>query len=215
MAESKAKSSKSSKSTKSTKSSASTKTTNPTTPTNTSRTKKKSDKTFFISVCSAIVAIVIIIVIAVVMSNKGLDDSYFVSDGTKYVLTIDTGEDPESEAEDNYAPIKIHLVYTYSGDEITGAKSYYEYPNAEKAKAAFDTMKENDAENEELASYELNGKYIIYTSSEESYKDLKASDVQAQIKMMEQSQQNSEEAELEAEAEESSDTEEEAKDSEE
>ena len=166
--------------------------------------KAEDKKPLIISICAAIVAIVVIIVVAIVINNKGLDDSYFVSDNSKYVLTIDTDSDTdEGEDGENYAPKKIHLVYTYSGDTVTSLKSYYEYPNADKAKAAFDYMKENNTDEEELAKYELNNKYIIYTSPEESYKDLKASDVEQQIKLMEENTGNSEE---EVEVEESEET---------
>lgn len=158
--------------------------------------KKQDNKPVIISICAAIVAVVVIIVVAVVLGNKGLDDSYFVSDGSKKVLTIDTSNE-ESEDAENYAPVKIHVVYTYSGEDITGAKSYYEYPDADKAKAAFDYMKESLGDDEEVNKYELNGKYIIYTSPEDSYKDLKASDIDKQIELMESATNSSDGAEVE------------------
>lgn len=145
-------------------------------------TKKTDNKNKIIAICAACAAVVVVIVLIVVLATKngGINDSYFVSDGTKYVLTIDSN-DVEGE-EEAYTPIKTHLVYTYEGDKITGLKSYYEYKDADAAKAALEAMK---ATGEDLGEVELNGKYIIMIASEEEYKDLTASDVEQQVKFME------------------------------
>lgn len=142
---------------------------------------KKDNKNMIIGCCAALVLIIaIIITIVLVVNNTGLNDNYFVSDGTKYVLTIETDETDE---EDEFAPLKTHLVYTYEGDKVTGMKTYYVYADNASAQKAFDALKE--AVGEEANSMELNGKYIIVTAEEESYKDLTASDVKQQIEFME------------------------------
>lgn len=140
---------------------------------------KKDNKNLIIGICAAVV-VVIVIVVAVILANRGakLDDSYFVSDDTKYVLTVNS-----DDSEDNLSLVKTHLVYKYSGDTITELKSYYEFANAEDAKAAFDEYKEAYAGS--FKSAELNGKYIIFTANEEDYSDLTASDVKQQIEFME------------------------------
>lgn len=143
---------------------------------------KKDNKGTLVGICVGCIALVVVIVLAVVLAtkNQGINDSYFVSDDTKYVITIDSDEvDGEEEA---YTPIKTHIVYTYEGDKVTGLKSYYEYKDASAAKTALEAMK---ATGEDLGDIALDGKYIVMTASEEDYKDLTTSDVKQQIEFME------------------------------
>ncbi len=146
---------------------------------------KKDNKGLIIGCVCAVVAVIIVIVVAIVlvMSGKQLNDSYFVSDGEKYVLTIDTDDTVIDDEDTEYAPGKTHLVYYYSGDEITGMKVYYEYKDAETAKAALDEMKEEAGD--ELGDAEVDGKYVIITAPADQYEDLTASDVKSQIEFME------------------------------
>ena len=146
-----------------------------------SNKKTKDNKNLIIGICAAVVVVFAIVITVVVVSNNTLNDNYFVSDGTKYVFTLDSEE--SDLASDDLTPLKTHLVYTYEGDKVTGMKSYYVYADANAAKTAFDKMKE--AGGEEAKGIELNGKYIIITAEEEVYKDLTASDVKQQIEFME------------------------------
>ncbi|MBQ2174957.1 MAG: hypothetical protein II453_07820, partial [Alphaproteobacteria bacterium] len=80
---------------------------------------KKDNKNLIIGICAAI-AVVLVVVVAVMLVSKGstqLGDSYFVTDDTKYVLNLDTNYVDEEE---EYAPLKTHIVYFRSGDKITG-----------------------------------------------------------------------------------------------
>lgn len=144
---------------------------------------KKDNKGAIIGCICAVVAIVVVVVVAVVLSmnNNRLNDSYFVSDGTKYVITV---ESDAAELEgDEYTPIKTHLVYTYSGEEITGLKGYYEYADDAKAQAAANYLKENAADAyKEIA---VEGKYVVVTSNEADYEGVTTSDVKQQIEFME------------------------------
>ena len=145
--------------------------------------KKDNKNTIIGGICAALV-VVVVIVVAVVLATRGggLNDDYFKSDDTKYVLTIDsdmTGSDSENSAVN---PVKTHIVYMYSGDTITGMKTYGEFADNDAAKKAFDAIKEAG---ESMDGYELNGKYIIVTATEDQYKDMTASDVKAQIEFME------------------------------
>ena len=148
--------------------------------------KKKNNKNLIICICAAVAVAIIAIAIAVVFivrNNNTISDDFFKSDDTKYVLTVDTetmGIDTEDQ---KYVPVKTHIVYTYSGDEITGMKSYVEYADADTAKKAFEEMKASGEEGIEQA--ELNGKYIIVTADKEEYEDMTASDVKQQIEFME------------------------------
>ena len=140
---------------------------------------KKENKSTIIGICIAVVAVIIIIIAAIISANgkQALGDSYFVSDGSKYVLTIESDSD-----EDESAPVKTHVVYFYSGDEITGAKTYYEFANAETAQAAYDSLK--DSVNE-INSLSVDGKYVIIVADESEYADITASEVKQQIEFME------------------------------
>ena len=141
---------------------------------------KKNNNNLLIYICAAVV-VVVVVVVAIVLATKGggINDSYFVSDGTKYVLTLDQSDVSMEDSE--YNPEKAHLVYTYSGDEITGLKAYYVYANADSAKKAAEYL-ETNFEKDRIA---VDGKYVIYTAPTEEYESLTASDVKQQIEFME------------------------------
>ena len=157
---------------------------------------RKNNKNMIIGGVCAAVVVVVIIIVAVVLATRGsgINDGYFVSDGSKYVLTIES--DTTDESEGTYNPVKTHIVYTYSGDQITGMKTYGEFANADKAKQAFEAIKDAG---EDMTNYVVEGKYIIVTATEDQYKDLTAKDVKAQIEFME-SLKNMNSDELNAEA---------------
>lgn len=144
---------------------------------------KKNNKNLIIGIVAAVVVVVVVIV-AVVLATSGskLSDSYFVSDGSKYVLTMSAEE--MSLEDDEYAPLKAHVVYFYSGDEITGLKTYYEYADAGSAKTAFDALLQ-EMEGEDVSNYALDGKYIIITSDESEYSEMTVDDVKQQIEFYE------------------------------
>ena len=148
---------------------------------------KKDNKNVIIGVVCAVVAVIVIAIIAAVVATSGksgLSDVYFQSDGQKYVLTIETDQTAIEETDEAYVPVKTHLVYTYSGDQITGLKLYYEYADEDTAKKALEEMK-SAAGSEDLGEVVVEGKYVIATAPEDQYKDLTASDVKAQIEFME------------------------------
>ena len=143
---------------------------------------KKSNKKLIVGICVAIVAVIIIVVTIIFLNlNRPLDDSFFVSDGSKLVLTLSSDdvdmEDPE------YNPVKTHIVYFYSGETITNLKAYYEYENQEAATAAADYIKEHYIE-DEYAKIEVSGKYAIFTTNQENFQDLTTSEVKEQIEFM-------------------------------
>ena len=147
---------------------------------------KKENKNLIVGGICAVVAIVVVVIIAVVVATTGsgkLGDSYFVSDGEKYVLTLDTEDMELGETDNEYVPTKAHIVYYYSGDEITSAKAYYEYKDAETAKAALAEMKEQSGE--DLGDAAVDGKYIVVTVDASEYEGMTASDVKSQIEFME------------------------------
>ena len=145
---------------------------------------KKDNKNLIIGgVCAAVVVVVVIIVAAVLaMGGNKINDDYFVSDGSKYVLTVDSSEYDYDEEDAAYVPIKTHLVYNYSGDEITGLKTYAEYADEAAAKTAYQAMKDAG---EDLTGVEINGKYLVQTATPDQYEGVTASDVKQQIELME------------------------------
>ena len=147
-----------------------------------SNKKTKDNKNLIIGICAAVALIVVIIITVLVVNNQSLNDDYFVSDGSKYVFTLETDE-KDIEEGDEITPLKTHFVYTYEGDKVTGMKTYYVYADANAAKTAFDKMKE--AGGEEAQNFELSGKYIIITADEEEYKNRSASDIKKDIEFME------------------------------
>lgn len=160
------------------------------------KAKKKNNQNLITGICVAVVVIVVII-IAVILATRGgtLNDSYFVSDGTKYVLTIETADIEDGET-DSHAPLKVHSVYTYSGDQITGLKIYYEYADATAAKAAFDSL--TDEEKSGYKEIALDGKYLVLVTNESDYEGLTASEVKQQIEFIDSlKNMNAEDAALE------------------
>lgn len=165
-----------------------TNTTSKTVKTSTNKTKnaRKNNTGMIVGICCVIVAVIVIIIAAVaISSNSGLNDSYFKSDGSKYVLTINQDEMTTSEGEEaNYTPKKTHIVYEYKDDTITGVKVYYEYADNETATKALDYIKENQG-TESYKELTTNGKYVVITMNESDYEGVTASDVKSQIEAYE------------------------------
>ena len=136
-----------------------------------------SNSSKFVVFGIAIVAIIaaIIAVVVAINANSTINDAYFVSDGSKYVLNIEGDEDGKTKA--------THIVYYYSGDKITGAKSFYEFADEATAKEAYNELKESAAEYAD--SSELKGKYIVITASDDDIKDITVDGVKSQIEFYE------------------------------
>ena len=133
-----------------------------------------------VCLCVGVIAIIVVMV-AIMFCGQGTGIESFESDSTKYVLNI-----PAEENEDG--GVATHAIYYYKDDAITGMKMYYEFTDAETAKKFYDTLMESlksDEENEDKATYKLNGKYVIAIADESAYKDLSASDIKAYIEMFE------------------------------
>lgn len=144
------------------------------------KAQRKNNSMLIGGICLALVVVAIVVVAIVMMNKSKLNDSYFVSDGSKYVFTMETtGERDET------MPVKTHVVYTYTDDTITGMKTYAEYANAGEAKKAYDLYVSSEGTPVEMSRYSLDGKYVILDADKSEYEDLKASDVKQQIEFME------------------------------
>ena len=136
----------------------------------------KSNKNLIIGICSVAVIAVVAVILVVVLINKknsSINDAYFVSDDTKYVLSLDTGGDEE------YMPLKTHAVYYYKGNQITDLKTFLEYADADSAKNAYDYV--NETEGGSYKETYIEGKYIVMVSNEAEYENTTATDVKEQI----------------------------------
>lgn len=111
-------------------------------------------------------------------SEPPVNDEYFVTDDTKYVVDLSpTG---------NSTSVKTHVVYTYDGDTVTGMKTYFEYADEESAERALESVKNLvEFANSQV---ELEGRYIVATANEDQYKGLTASDVKQQTEAIRQFQ---------------------------
>lgn len=146
------------------------------------KAEKKNNKNLIIGICSGILVIAVIVV-AVIFATRGttnLNDAYFVSDDTKYVLTMDG----DSSEEEELSPVKTHLVYTYSGDTITGMTTYMEFADAATAKSALEVYKSMEDQTG-VKNLSVNGKYVVVEMTEDQYNNMTASDVKEQIDFME------------------------------
>ncbi len=150
--------------------------------------KRGDNKNKIIGICCGIVVVILLVVaiVAAVMANTGINDAYFVSDGSKYVLTIDnTEEEEEGEGSDTNIPLKTHYVYYYSGDDVTEVKLFSEFADADKAKSAYDELLASGEDIESsYKAIELNGKYVVLTFLESDYEGMTASDVKDQIELI-------------------------------
>ena len=108
----------------------------------------------------------------VVLNNRpdpNKDESFFVSDSSKYVVEsklVHTGD----EAADIGTAVTSYHVYDLNGDNIVGYKVYYEFKDEEAAKRAIQYYQ--SLEDENVRSVDLDGKYIILTASESQYEGM-------------------------------------------
>ncbi|MBR3386574.1 hypothetical protein IKG68_03350 [Candidatus Saccharibacteria bacterium] len=140
-----------------------------------------SNKCKFVLFGIAIAAIIAVIIALVCALNiKTIDDSYFVSDDTKYVVNLSS----ENVSDDGSTVKAVHVVYYRDGDKITGAKSFYEFLTSDAAKAAYDEILANKT-TDDANAYSLNGKYVIVTAPKSVYENLTIEDVKKQVEFYE------------------------------
>ncbi len=130
---------------------------------------------FFGIIIAAVIAVVIGVCIAINL-NQPINDAYFVSDDSKYVLNM------KNDEADNHDVIAIHAVYYYSGDTVTGAKSFYEFEDEETAKTTYEKISPKEGDTN---TYSLNGKYVVITAGEDTVKKINLEDIKTQIELYE------------------------------
>ncbi len=142
-------------------------------------TRKSSfSKTTIISLSTllALICIIIVVVILLNSAQPSIEDNYFTSDETKTTITLT----PDSSSKSSNL-VNTHLVYTYDdNNNVSSLKTYFEYTDAETAKTAYETSKDQP----EFKNAELKDKYIIVTADENQYKGLTASDIHQQAEAL-------------------------------
>ena len=148
-----------------------------------SRRKIEFREDFAVGMIIGIVVLTIIIMVAVgvslqVMNN--LNDSYFVSDRQKLVLTMN--KEVASFEDGEYEPDYTHVVYYYSGNEIKNVRIFFAYNNRSDAKYA---NKKIDMTTKPWASKkrQLN-KYVVFELNKDQYENLTTNDVKDSIVSM-------------------------------
>lgn len=171
---------------------------------------KKNSKDLMMWVWGIVAAVVIIVVIIVVAisSNQKIDDSFFVSDGTKYVLPLEYGGDILGLETGEYIPEAGYAVYFYSGDNVTGLKIYYEYDSEETAKSATKYLNDEKPEDSAVNGIDANGKYVVISVDKMFYEGITAEEVKQQVDFIELDQNAGSVEEESAVEEDSSETEE-------
>lgn len=129
-----------------------------------------------IAICAGVVlAIAITLIVVFYPKPVSYEQGYFVSDDTKSVLNL--------ESENGTSTRKTHIVYEYDGDKVSAIKTYFEYIDEATAAASIESLKKQPEF--EKSKVELDGKYIIVTANEDSFKGLSADDVKQQVKAIE------------------------------
>lgn len=142
-----------------------------------------NNKNIIIGICVAVVVIAVVAIAIFFATRKPqINDAYFVSDGSKYVITVD-GDAFDSSEDVKYTPVKTRIVYTYSGDNITGMFTYAEFKDEATAKAALEEYKTESQEG--IKSLSVNGKYVVAEMKEDQYSDMTASELKQYIDFIE------------------------------
>lgn len=147
---------------------------------------KKTNKTI-ITIISAAVVIIGAIIVAILLINmntnrlvpSNISDDYFVSDGSKYVLTT------EADASDQYGATKSHMVFRYSGEEIKSLVVYYEFINADAAKAALTDAISQEIKASGAKEVYVKDKYVVAIANESEYTSIKSSEIKSMIDLNE------------------------------
>ena len=133
------------------------------------RKSKKNNNNLMAWVFVALFLLIVISIAVILTLNNGSDpntnESFFVSDESKYVIASELGD----SGKDGNA-VSAYDIYYYSGETITGHKAYFEFINEEAAKEAlpdYQSLQDN-----EIKSVEVNGRYIVFTAEPSQYEKI-------------------------------------------
>lgn len=144
------------------------------------RRKVERRRNVALAVIVGVVILIMVCIVAVFASADNLDtidDSYFVSDDRKIVLTM--GAEISSLEEGEYEPSIIHVVYYCSGDKIVDAKVFFEYDEVAEAQEAFDNI---DVDDKTWAvNKKLSRDYVIFEADKSQYEGLMAKQIRNMV----------------------------------
>ena len=150
-------------------------------------TKKKTEKknkNLAVIIASAVAAVALIVVVIALANFKlrvpeEINDDYFVSDGSKIVVSLN--DEMASFVDEEIEPSITHIVYYYSGDKINNRKYFFVYNDEEEASMASEEIGDDY---EWASSKELNGKYLIFQDDSDSYKGMSVKELKSAIERM-------------------------------
>lgn len=148
-----------------------------------SKRKIEFREDFAVGMIIGIVVLAVTIMVAVgvtIGSPEQYNDDYFVTDGTKLVLSMD--KEVASYEEGEYEPEYTHLVYYYLGNSIKSVRIFYEYDYAALAEEANQHIALTDKE--WAISKKQSGKYIVFELAPTEFEGLTTNNVKEDILSM-------------------------------
>ena len=145
-------------------------------------TKRKIEfrEDFAVGMIIGIVVLMIVVMVAVGVSLQtmnNLNDSYFASDKSKLVLTMN--KDVASFEEGEYEPDLTHIVYYYTGNDINSVRIFFAYDSKKEAKEANENI---DMTNKPWAAKKrLLNKYVVFDLTADQYEHLTTNEVKDSI----------------------------------
>lgn len=141
---------------------------------------KSNKKILIVGIC-AITAITIAIIVATITMHKtSIDDSFFVTDSTKYVIALN--DDEINLGDDSIKPTKGYVVYYRKGDTITDMKEYYLFNQEADAKTLLEQIKADNTSN--YKAMITDGKYLILTANASKYAGKTAEEIEYYIDLL-------------------------------
>ncbi len=133
---------------------------------------KLNKKQIIYLVCGIIMAgsIAAITFVVLLVNHQTIDEeTTFASNDVQTTISISTNDD-------------TRVVYTYTGEDVTGMKTYFKYGSNEEAKVALDKRKSLP----EFANAEVIDNYIVVTANPDDLKGLTSTDIRQQAETLEQ-----------------------------
>ena len=145
---------------------------------------RKQDGTRVVAIMIVALVFVVLLVSLIVgmgaMKNEQYSDDYFVSDGSKLVLSLDKAT--TSFVNEDSEPDVTHIVYYYSGGNIREVKIFFAYNDGDEAKTADEKIGEDYKE--WAVSKEVNGKYLIFEVDQETLEGVTTEEIRDNIENM-------------------------------
>lgn len=128
------------------------------------------------------VAVVAFMLVVAAIVNFGqtekIESDYFHDSDGKIVLTMNK----EMAALDNseYEPFITHVVYYYNGNNITEVKAFFEYPDENTARQAYENLGLGDFAD----SKRLNGRFVEFQVKRAQYDGVSLDELKSDIETM-------------------------------